>query len=50
MSEAVSMEQTADGKFKVTVGTKSNICPDYVTAAEWAESLVYGTEGDSNGH
>lgn len=49
MSDSINMEQTADGKYKVTVGNKSNVCPDYVSAAEWAESLVYNTEGDSDG-
>lgn len=49
MSDAVSMEQTADGNVKVTVGCASMICPDFVSAAEWAESLLYGTEGDSSG-
>ena len=49
MSDAVSMEQTADGNVKVTVGCASMICPDFISAAEWAESLVYG-EGDSDGH
>lgn len=48
MSDAVNMEPTKDGKVKVTVGSKSIICPDYVSAAEWAESLLYG-EGDSSG-
>jgi hypothetical protein len=42
------MKQTPDGKFKVTVGNESNICPDYVSAAEWAESLLYD-EGDTDG-
>ncbi len=49
MSESVSMEQTADGNVKVTVGCVSMICPDYVTAAEWAEALLFG-EGDADGH
>ena len=48
MSDSVNMEQTNDGKFKVTVGNKIKICDDYVSAAEWAESLVY-SEGDSDG-
>ena len=48
MSEAVSMEQTNDGKVKVTVGSKIKICDDYISAAEWAEFLLYG-EGDADG-
>ena len=30
MSEAVSMEQTNDGKVKVTVGNKVKVCTDFV--------------------
>lgn len=48
MSDVVSMEQTADGNVKVTVGSAIMICSDFVSAAEWAESLLYG-EGDSSG-
>lgn len=49
MSEAVSLEQTAEGKVKATVGNQTKTFADYISAAEWAESLVYGTEGDSDG-
>ena len=49
MSESVSMEQTNDGKVKVIVGMKIKICDDYISAAEWAESLIY-SEGDNDGH
>ena len=48
MSNSVNMEQTADGNVKVTVGCASMICPDFLSAAEWAESLLY-SEGDSDG-
>lgn len=49
MSEAVSMEKTKDGNVKVTVGCASMIFADFVSAAEWAESLLY-SEGDEDGH
>ncbi len=49
MSDGISMEQTPDGNVKVTVGCASMICPNFVAAAEWAETLLYGTEGDADG-
>ena len=49
MSDSVSMEQTADGNVMVSVGDISKVFPDYIQAAEWAETLLYG-KGDADGN
>jgi len=46
LDKSVSMVPTADGKVKVSVGDKSSVCPDYISAAEWAESILYGEVED----
>ena len=48
MTDSISMEQTNNGTVKVTVGNISMEFPDYVAAAEWAETMMYG-EVERNG-
>ena len=44
-TEIVSMKQTADGKYEITVGNQSKTFSNYVKAAEWAESLIHESAG-----
>ena len=43
------MAVNEDGTVTATIGTARQTFPDFHKAAEWAETLLYGKEGEDSG-